>query len=163
MDEQQKRTDLHRVFTLWVLLKALGGLIQVFFAAALMAFRLGTLQQWLAAEAGWVQARGLAWLDLSRAGSGEISSGTQRYAALYLLVHGLSKIVLSICLLKNQRWAYPASMAALLAFVIFQSYQLCLGYSFGLALLTLYDTILMWLIWMEYQAVKKMLPFPGPK
>jgi uncharacterized membrane protein len=158
MDEQQKRTDLHRIFTLWVLLKALGGLIQVLFAAALMAFQVGTLQRWLAEEAGWVQERGLPWLDLTRASSGEISSGTQRYAALYLVVHGLSKIILSICLLRNQRWAYPASMLALLAFVIFQSYQLCLGYSFGLALLTVYDTILIWLIWMEYQAVKKMIP-----
>jgi uncharacterized membrane protein len=163
MDEQQKRADLHRAFTLWVLLKALGGLIQVLVAAALMAFRLDTLRRWLATEAGWVQARGLGWLDLTRAGGGGISPGTQRYAALYLVVHGLSKIILSICLLKNQRWAYPASMAALAAFVLFQSYQLFLGYAFGLALLTGYDTILIWLIWMEYQAVKKMLPLPGPK
>jgi uncharacterized membrane protein len=159
MDEQQKRTDLHRLFTLWVLLKALGGVLQVLFAGALMAFSLGTLQRWLAEEAIWVQQRGLGWLDLTRAGSGGISSGAQRYAALYLCVHGLSKIILSICLLKHQRWAYPASIAALLAFVIFQSYQLSLGYSFGLALLTVYDAILIWLIWMEYQAVKKMILF----
>ena len=155
MDEQEKKKDLHQVFTVWVAIKALGGFLQLALAALLLSLDLNTLRLTLGRESQWVRLHGLRYLDLST--SQELSAGTQHYAALYLLVHGVSKLVLAVCLLRGQHWAYPASIIALVGFVAFQGFQLSLAYSLGLLLLTLYDMILIWLIWMEYQYVKTNL------
>ena len=40
------------------------------------------------------------------------------FAAVYLLVHGIVKIVLVAALLRNQLWAYPWMIGFLLLFVI---------------------------------------------
>ena len=76
---------------------------------------------------------------------------TQVFGAIYLISHGLIKIVLVGALLKKQRWAYPATLLFLGAFVIYQVYRMFYAPSVGLALLTVFDLFIMWLVWREYQ------------
>jgi uncharacterized membrane protein len=76
---------------------------------------------------------------------------TQTFGALYLLAHGLVKIVLVYGLLKNLRWAYPASLAFLGVFIAYQLYRIALAPSIGLSLLTIFDAFIMWLVWREYR------------
>jgi uncharacterized membrane protein len=73
------------------------------------------------------------------------------YSALYLLSHGLIKIVLVWSLLKNKVWAYPASLAVLGLFVAYQSIKFLGNHSIALALLTIFDLVLIWLIYHEYR------------
>jgi uncharacterized membrane protein len=77
---------------------------------------------------------------------------TQTFGAVYLLTHGLSKVVLVVALLRKQRWAYPATLVFLGAFVIYQLYRITYQPSIGLGLLTAFDVFIMWLVWREYRA-----------
>ena len=46
------------------------------------------------------------------------------FGAIYLLIHGLVKIVLVVALLLNKLWAYPWMIAVLLLFIGYQLYRI---------------------------------------
>ena len=71
--------------------------------------------------------------------------------AIYLLAHGLVKVVLVSALLKNQLWAYPWTIAFLGVFIVYQLYRLSFKPSVGLTALTIFDTVIAWLTWREYR------------
>ena len=48
------------------------------------------------------------------------------FGAVYLLTHGLVKVVLVVALLLNKLWAYPAMIAVLLLFIGYQLYRIVL-------------------------------------
>lgn len=77
------------------------------------------------------------------------ASGTL-FAASYLLLHGLAKVVLVWAVLRERLWAYPWMIAFLIAFILYQCYAIWLGHSLGMILLTLFDIALSWLTWVEY-------------
>ena len=76
------------------------------------------------------------------------------FGALYLLSHGLVKIVLVVAVLKNKLWAYPAIIVFLLIFIFYQIYRVVLDHSIGLTALTIFDCVIVWLTWREYQMHK---------
>ena len=83
--------------------------------------------------------------------TGNLSHHTTLFAAVYLLSHGLAKVALVIALLRDQLWAYPAMIALLVAFIAYQLYRLHIHATIGLTLLTLFDALVAWLTWREYQ------------
>jgi len=79
--------------------------------------------------------------------------GTTLFGAIYLLSHGIAKIVLVALVLKDKLWAYPWLIGLLLAFIAYQLYEItAVHFSIGLTLLTIFDAILVWLTWREYRA-----------
>jgi uncharacterized membrane protein len=81
-----------------------------------------------------------------------ISIGAQHFAAFYLLVHGVVKIVLVVALLKDKLWAYPWAIGVFGAFIVYQLYRFTYTHSLGLIALSVFDVIVIWLIWLEYRA-----------
>jgi uncharacterized membrane protein len=79
----------------------------------------------------------------------------QSFAAFYLLIHGLINAFIVISLWKEKLWAYPVSFVALGAFIIYQLYLLTFGYSLWLALFTLLDIVIIFLVWHEYGVLKR--------
>jgi uncharacterized membrane protein len=73
------------------------------------------------------------------------------FAAVYLLLHGITKIVLVAALLRNQIWAYPWMIGFLLIFIGYQLYRLVLSPTFGLSVLTIFDALIVWLTWREWR------------
>jgi uncharacterized membrane protein len=73
------------------------------------------------------------------------------FGAVYLLAHGLVKVVLVAALLKNQLWAYPWMVAFLGLFIVYQLYRLSLKPSDGLTALTIFDAVIAWLTYREYR------------
>ena len=73
------------------------------------------------------------------------------FGAVYLLAHGLVKVILVTALLKNQLWAYPWTIAFLGVFIIYQLYRLSFQPSVGLTALTIFDAVIAWLIYREYR------------
>lgn len=79
-------------------------------------------------------------------------TGTGRhFAAVYLLSHGLVKLILVIELLRNRLWAYPLMMAMLGIFVCYQSYRFVVTHSIAMILLTAFDLAVITLTAMEYR------------
>lgn len=84
-----------------------------------------------------------------------LARGGTTFAAVYLLSHGLAKLVLVVALLQARTWAYPAMIALLSAFIVYQCYRLAYRLSFGLTALTVFDAFVIWLTWREWQAHKR--------
>jgi uncharacterized membrane protein len=73
------------------------------------------------------------------------------FGAIYLLAHGVVKVILVAALLKNQLWAYPWTIAFLGVFIVYQVYRLSFKPSVGLTVLTIFDAVIAWLTYREYR------------
>lgn len=82
---------------------------------------------------------------------------TKHFYAFYLLSHGLVKLLLVIGLLKGKLWSYPASLVVLGLFIFYQLYRFSYTHGFGLITLTVFDVLVMGLIWHEYVTVRRHL------
>jgi uncharacterized membrane protein len=84
----------------------------------------------------------------------QFSLTPRAFLAIYLLSRGVIKLGLVIAILKNQLWAYPAAIAVLGIFMLYQLYEILLNHSIFLIMLTLFDLIVLWLIWHEYRVMR---------
>jgi len=80
-----------------------------------------------------------------------LSASVIMFAAAYLLIHGIVKVVLAVAVLKEQLWAYPWLIGFLVIFILYQVYRLTLHVSVGLIALTLFDCFVVWLTVLEYR------------
>jgi len=81
---------------------------------------------------------------------------TDRVATfLQRIIHGVIKILLVAGLLGRRLWSYPVSLWFLAAFVAYQMYRFLFTHSLWLIALTVLDLIVAFLIWREYQDVRK--------
>jgi uncharacterized membrane protein len=149
-----------RTFKISVGLKGLDGALEVIGGLILLFVRPADLQH---------LARTLTQHELSTdphdfiarhvlQSAGHLTHGATIFAALYLLSHGLAKVVLVVAVLREVLWAYPGMIILLLAFIAYQLYRLAIKVTAGLTLLTLFDAFVVWLTWREYQARKAVTP-----
>lgn len=84
--------------------------------------------------------------------SHHLSASTITFGAIYLVAHGLVKIILVVAVLKEKIWAYPWMIIFLVTFIIYQLYRIILvKFSIGLTLLTLFDGFIVYLTVLEYK------------
>ncbi len=85
----------------------------------------------------------------------DLSVGTQTFAAIYLLVHGLIKLWLIAGLLREKLWYYPAAMSIFGLFIAYQLYRYTFVHSVSLLLITALDIVVTALTWHEYRYIRK--------
>ena len=143
----------HRAFKIGILIKGLDGLLELVGGSALLltsrpairhAVALLTRQE-LLEDPHDVVANYL--LHLSQ----HLSLGTQNFAGIYLLAHGLVKIAMVAGLLRGLRWSYPVAVALMTAFIGYQGYRLFHQPSPLLGLLTVIDVTVTALIVREWR------------
>ncbi len=83
-----------------------------------------------------------------------LSTGSTAFIIIYLWIHAFIKLIAVIGILRNKLWAYPFSLVALGAFVLYQLYSIYVHVSVGMVLLTVFDVFIIWLIWREYGKAK---------
>ena len=88
----------------------------------------------------------------------QFSVGTKNFYAFYLLSHGVVKLFLVVGLLRNKLWSYPASLIVLGLFIVYQLYRFSYTHGVGLIVLTIFDIVVVGLIWHEYRLVRRYLP-----
>jgi uncharacterized membrane protein len=76
------------------------------------------------------------------------------FVALYILGRGLIKCVLVWKLLQNKLWAYPALFGVMLLLLVYQLYEIATAHSIFVISITVFDVIVMGLIWHEWHIVK---------
>lgn len=91
----------------------------------------------------------------------QLAAADPVFASVYLLSHGLVKVVLAIALWMNRLWAYPAAISIFGLFVVYQVFRLQRAYSIGLLLLTISDVIIIWLTILEYRDQKRLQTLPA--
>ncbi|MGI8457513.1 MAG: DUF2127 domain-containing protein [Propionibacteriaceae bacterium] len=79
------------------------------------------------------------------------------FGSVYLLAHGVVKVVLVVALLLNKLWAYPWMIVVLLLFIVYQLYRIVLDPTAGLIGLTAFDAVIVALTWREYHEQRKRL------
>ncbi|HKC51805.1 MAG TPA: DUF2127 domain-containing protein [Myxococcota bacterium] len=82
----------------------------------------------------------------------DFSVSSRNFYAFYLLSHGIVKLLVVAGLLRNKLWAYPASLVVLGVFIAYQVYRFTYTHSFGLVVLSVFDLLVVFLIWHEYRA-----------
>lgn len=84
-----------------------------------------------------------------------LAQGPNYFAAAFLLTHGAVKVFLVTCLLLNKLWAYPWALVVLSLFLVYQLYQMVVRPSFAMAFLSVLDAVIIWLIYREWQQVRR--------
>lgn len=153
MSRFRARDPLDRIFEIGIILKGLDGALEAVGGLLLLAVNPARIDR--------VMVR-LTQHELSEDPHDFIARHLLRYthgltgsavtfAAVYLLAHGIVKIVLVAALLRNQAWAYPWMIGFLLIFIGYQVYRLALSPTFWLTALTVFDALIVWLTWREWR------------
>lgn len=83
-----------------------------------------------------------------------LSSDTQIFAGIYLLVYGIIKTVLVVSIFSRKLWAYKFAGITLFFLVIYQLYRFYLTHSIFLLILTILDILLLVLMVYDYKNFK---------
>jgi len=143
---------LDRTFHAGITLKGIGGLMEMTGGVLLLFIR-------PAAMSATVQF--LFLQELSRDPDGFFTSHVLResskfanldptFASMYLLSHGITKVILVVCLWLNKLWAYPLTIFVFAGFCFYQVHRFTRTHSISLLLLTIFDLFLIYLTWQEY-------------
>jgi uncharacterized membrane protein len=138
-------------------LKGLDGVLEIVGGVVLLFVAPATLQPWTRTVTAHELAQDphdFVATHLLHSAS-QLSRATTLFGAIYLLSHGIAKVVLVIALLRNELWAYPWMMALLGAFIVYQLYRLSYGFSLGLTLLTAFDAFVVCLTILEYREQRR--------
>jgi uncharacterized membrane protein len=147
------RDLLDRTFEVGIILKGLDGVLEVIGGLLLLIVSPATIDRIVT---------GLTQHELSEDPNDFLATHLLRtahgltgsavlFGAVYLLAHGLVKVILVTALLKNQLWAYPWMIAFLGVFIVYQLYRLSMKASVGLTALTTVDAAIAWLTYREYR------------
>ncbi|MDO8740802.1 MAG: DUF2127 domain-containing protein [Candidatus Woesearchaeota archaeon] len=83
--------------------------------------------------------------------SNDFSIGTQVFAVLFLIFHGVVNILLAVSLLKKRVKAFPVAMSIFCVFIVYQLYRYFHTYSLLLLFLTFFDILIVFIVWLEYK------------
>jgi len=153
-----RRSILHDAFRAGITLKGIDGILEI----------IGGVLLWLVNPASmnlFVQT--LLQHELSRdpddffalhllRATQHFTGESKTFAALYLLSHGVVKIVLVAALWLDELWAYPISILVFTVFGVYQLYRYHHTHSFWLIVLTVFDAVVIYLTAREYSAQKSL-------
>lgn len=155
MNEQR----IHQVFQISVILKGLHALIECLGGILFYFLSTNTILHWvnlLTLNELVEDPRDFVATHLLGAAQ-QLTGATQSFYAFYLLSHGLIKVLLVAGLLREKLLAYPLSLASLAAFIAYQLYRYSYTHSVGLLILTVFDVVVIVLVWHEWRVLRKHL------
>ena len=156
---EPRHTLLDRTFVVALILKGLDGVLELVGGVLLLVVtpaQIGSLVRLLTQHELSEDPHDLIATSLLRFAT-DLTGSATLFGAIYLLLHGAVKVVLVWAVLTNHLWAYPWTMAFLAIFIVYQSYELVVGFSWGLLLLTAFDIFILILTWREY-SVRRARP-----
>ncbi len=86
----------------------------------------------------------------------DLAKGGLVFLIVFLIGHGIVKLVLVYCLFRRITWAYPYALVILVMFLLYQIYAAVRDpASLGLWLFTILDIIIIWLVYGEWRDLKE--------
>ncbi|MCX7008258.1 MAG: DUF2127 domain-containing protein [Kiritimatiellaeota bacterium] len=159
MTSTSRRQTLHMLFLISVWIKGLAGLLETLTGVICFFVKPETLMMLIisltapeltADRDDWFANLIVRLLD-------SISERTLLFAAAYLILHGVLKLLLVAGLLRGRLWVFPLSLVFLGTFIVYQVYRYTHTHALSLIFLTVMDLIVMFLVWREYAARKQNL------
>jgi uncharacterized membrane protein len=148
--ETREGRGIHDAFLVTVAVKGLDGILEIVLGALLMFTNvvsvtiLALVRNELIEDPDDFFASHLKALAMQ-------SHHAQIFGGLYLIAHGVVKAFLSVALWRNYAWAYPAAMAFLGMFILYQLIRIAQTDSIPLIFLTVFDLVMFWLVAHEYR------------
>ncbi len=146
----------HRLFWIGIFLKGADGILEVVGGFVLLSIGRGTithimyilLQPEFAEDPNdWLATHLLSWAL-------HLSVGMKLFATVYLLVHGIVKLVIVVAIWLNQLWAYWLAGIVFSLFVVYQLGHFAYSHSLAMLVLTVVDLIIIALLPPEHQRLK---------
>lgn len=159
------KTLIHDAFRTGITAKGIDGLLEIGGGILVWFIQPSEMGQWL---------RTLSLHELSRDRydfiamhllhiSERLVHSTPVFASIFLLSHGLVKVVLAIALWMNELWAYPLAIAVFAAFSVYQIYRYTHTHAISLMILTVIDIAIVWLTWEEWRMQKAERAVAAPR
>jgi len=149
------RFDL--VFKISVILKGLDALVETVAGIALFFVTGSNVDHF----ASWLRRSSIArdpnnYIGrLINDGAKHLVHASTLIGAIYLLAHGLIKLVVIINVLRDKYWAYPVLIIVLAVFCVIQIIDIINHHSIAVALLTAFDILVIILTWFEWQKKRR--------
>ena len=84
-----------------------------------------------------------------------LAVSSQYFLGAYLLIHGVVKMFLLVCLYKKKLWVYPVSIVIFSLLIFYEIYSFYLNHSMWILLVILFDVFLVLLTWREYGVLNR--------
>lgn len=150
------KTLLDKTYEIGIIIKGVDGVLELIGGVLVLVLSPGTIlsiTNFFTQDTLQENPHNFIAHHIERAGH-HLASGETTFAALFLLTHGLVKVVLVTCLLLNKLWAYPGALVVLTIFLVYQVFLLITKPTFGMAFLTVLDLVIVYLVYREWQKVK---------
>lgn len=152
MNNIGKTKGIYRLFQIAVLVKGFDGVAETIAGSLLLFVRPYTLDSFVA----WMTVREISMNPADplagalRHAAQALTFDTERFVSVYLLAHGIVKIVLAVGLLRELRWAFPTALWFLGIFSTYQFYRFFAHtHSIALLIFATIDVCVMWFVWRE--------------
>jgi uncharacterized membrane protein len=144
-----------RAFAVGIMLKGLNGLLELVGGIVLLFLTRDRVSALVTALTSRELAEdphdAIATTLLHLSSSQSLSDAGLRFAGIYLVAHGVVKVVLVVAVLRDRIWAYPWMIAFLVAFIGYQLYRIQVDPTAALIALTAFDIVLTWLTYREWR------------
>lgn len=162
VDPQHRLLD--RVFEVSLLLKAASGVLQLIGGGALLFVTPEQIRSWTFLIGTFLFADPSPEVSPLRDWfvhlADRLDVHATVFAAVYLLVHGLVKVVLVVALWREKHWAYPWMLVALAGFIAYQCYEMVVDFSWLMLALTVFDLFVVALTAREWQLHRRRARTP---
>jgi uncharacterized membrane protein len=153
------KTKLDKAFELGLLFKAIDGLIEVISGTIFLFIkpeRVTSITHYLTASRLSKHPHDFIATHLVHWASG-FTKGAAIFAALYLLAHGVVKLVLVVEILREHLWAYPGLIVVTGGFIVYQVVHIIQKPTLSFIALTIFDAVIVWLTVVEYGRQRERL------
>jgi uncharacterized membrane protein len=154
-DPKQHKPDLtDRAFRVGLFLKALNGLLETLGGVLLLVVnpqQINHFVNWLTADELATNPNDFISNHIVTAAH-HLTGASLLFGAVYLLSHGIVKLILVVEVLRDHLWAYIGLIVVTTGFVIYQLYSLIfVKVTISFILLTIFDVIIIYLTQKEYR------------
>ncbi len=152
------KDTLDKFFEVGILIKLLDGILQTISGLALLLIQPEHIAEWahkLTASELAEDPHDFLATHINHWANGYTKS-MATFAAIYLLSHGIIKVVLIFEVMRNHLWAYIALIVVTAGFIVFQVIHLTEKVSFGFIFLTVVDIAVIYLTIREYKKQKAL-------
>ena len=153
------KNTFDKFFEAGILIKGFDGLLETIGGLILLILnptKISSLVEWLTKSELINDPHDFISNHLVRWGH-NLTQGTLVFLGIYLLAHGVSKLILVIEILREHLWAYIGLIILTCFFIIYQSYEILSTHSISMILLTIFDIVIIYLTVVEYGRQKKRL------
>jgi uncharacterized membrane protein len=154
---EKDKSFVHRAFWVSLFVKGIDGALQLAGGIIALVVEPGTL-----GRAYRYLTRFLLGSNTHNVEAAFIKDAAQQFnmsveilVSIYLLTHGVIKVLLVYGLLKERLWVFPAAFVGFGFFLAVEIYRIVHHFYWGIMILMCIDVFVITMVWLEYKKVKR--------